>query len=172
MAVLKQSSGISPLHITVPEPSFAQQICCYMVPCTQYNFKPTCYMAKNVIDCLLSCRSSNEITTVHVHDAQSSATSTRNPRLLYEQTSTASGHNTLHCSTGMNLLFIPSEARLYSGSIDLFRGGGHGPPSYPATSLAIAYQTSQRTLTFAIELCTEDLEAITNTASLLQPVVL
>ena len=37
---------------------------------------------------------------------------------------------------------IPSEARLYSGSIDLFRGGGgHGPPLYPATSLAIAYQT-------------------------------
>ena len=34
---------------------------------------------------------------------------------------------------------IPSEARLYSGSIDLFRGhgghGGHGPPLYPATSL-------------------------------------
>ena len=39
-----------------------------------------------------------------IHDAQSSATSTRNPRLLYEQTSTASGHNTLHCSTGINLL--------------------------------------------------------------------
>ena len=36
---------------------------------------------------------------------------------------------------------IPSEARLYSGSIDLFCGGGHGPPLYPATSLAIAYQT-------------------------------
>ena len=44
---------------------------------------------------------------------------------------------------------VPSEARLYSGSIDLFRGhgghgghgGGHGPPLYPATSLAIAYQT-------------------------------
>ena len=46
---------------------------------------------------------------------------------------------------------IPSEARLYSGSIGLFRGhgghggrgghGGYGPPLYPATSPAIAYQT-------------------------------
>ena len=52
--------------------------------------------------------------------------------------------------------FIPSEARLYSGSVDLFRGrghghghgghGGHGPPSYPATSLAIAYQTRSERL--------------------------
>ena len=49
----------------------------------------------------------------------------------------------------LHLPLIPSEARLYSGSIDLFRGhgghgghgGGHGPPLYPATSPAIAYQT-------------------------------
>ena len=52
----------------------------------------------------------------------------------------------------MRIIF-PSEARLYSGSVDLFRGrgrghghGGHGPPSYPATSLAIAYQTRSERL--------------------------
>ena len=40
------------------------------------------------------------------------------------------------------------------------------------TQSGYSLPNSQRTLTFAIELCTEDLEAITNTASLLQPVVL
>ena len=54
----------------------------------------------------------------------------------------------VHQITPWQEFIIPSEARLYSGSVDLFRGhghghghGGHGPPLYPATSLAIAYQT-------------------------------
>ena len=55
-------------------------------------------------DCLLNCRSNNEITTGHVYGADSLATRTRNPRLLYKQTVTASGHNILHCSTGIDLL--------------------------------------------------------------------
>ena len=56
------------------------------------------------------------------------------------------------CDRMLRCSIIPSEARLYSGSVDLFRGRGrghghgHGPPSYPATSLAIAYQTRSERL--------------------------
>ena len=66
-------------------------------------------------------------------------------------------------------ILIPSEARLYSGSIDLFRR--HGPrPSQPLLR-TYSLPNSQRTLTFVTELCTRDLEALTITAGLLQPVV-
>ena len=66
---------------------------------------------------------------------------------------------------------IPSEARLYSGSIDLFRRRRHGPrPSQPLLQ-TYNLPNSQQTLTFVTELCTRDLEALTITAGLLQPVV-
>ena len=81
-----------------------------------------------------------------------------------------------HIVTNSVKNFIPSEARLYSGSIDLFRRRRrrrrrHGPR--PSQQLLQTYSlpNSQQTLTFVTELCTRDLEALTITPSLLQPVV-
>ena len=75
------------------------------------------------------------------------------------------------------LIFVPSEARLYSGSIDLFRRRRrrrrrrHGPrPSQPLLQ-TYSLPNAQQTLTLVTELCTRDLEALTTTAGLLQPVV-
>ena len=76
-----------------------------------------------------------------------------------------------------NAELIPSEVRLYSGSIDLFRRRRrrrrrrHGPrPSQPLLQ-TYSLPNSQQTLTFVTELCTRDLEALTIAVGLLQPVV-
>lgn len=85
-------------------------------------------------------------------------------------------HGQLHTLSRLDYLIyscdgdiIPSEARLYSGSIDLHRCGHHRHP-YPATSPDTAYQTHSKHLpTFAIGLCIRDLEAILTITGSLGP---
>ena len=65
-----------------------------------------------------------------------------------------------------------SEVRLYSGSIDFFFVIVIVMVTVPPPLLyTYSIPNSPRALTFAIELCTSDREALTITASLLQPLV-